>query len=549
VPAANKERKGRDLINTAATGLPIEPSSKLQLITERIILFTLVVYAVFAPHSIAITQGAYLTGATAWAVQLAASRSWKRLRTPVDISLFGFFACCVVSSFLSYEPSLSIKGLKSPAFFLAFYFVCSSIKSLRVARMLCFAIILSCLVNVAYSAAQLARGRGLKIDTIKQGSPLAAEGLIAGDVIVEADGQKIKIEEDLARAIRSRRGRVEMKYLRNESLKEASISRRELMKSLDAEGLGITSSPGRNFRISGFYSHYETYAEVLQMIAALAVGMLLAMRDKKSFAAGFLLVSVALLSGTLILTSTRAAMTALAVAVLVMAAISSGRRAVMAAMIAIILLAPVAMIALERSRGRSIFEFHEGSTTYRLKVWSEALALVRGNPVFGIGKGSEAKLKDKLGLYDNGRLPPGHFHSTPIQIATWWGLPALAFYFSFMAIFFVEMWRSFRRAGEEGKSEAAGIILGVMGALIAFNISSIVHFNFGDGEVVMHLWLMTGLAFGVRRLMKQEADAKSEHKGAPPSAGDSQKNPRPQQEAISESNVRAAGARSNSLPQ
>ncbi len=537
------------MINTAATGLLTDRDSKLHLITERIILFTLVVYALFAPHSIAVTQGAYLTGAAAWVVQLASSRNWKRLRTPADLSLFGFFACCVISSFLSYEPSLSIKGLKSPAFFLAFYFVCNNIKSLRVARILCFALIASCLINVAYSATQLARGRGLRIDTLRQDSPLSAEGLTAGDVIIEADGQKIKIEEDLARAIRSRRGQVEVRYLRNESLREASISRRELIKTLEADGLGMTTSPGRNFRLSGFYSHYETYAEVLQMIAALAFGMLLAMRNKKSAAAVFLLVAVALLSGTLILTSTRAAMTALAVAVLVMAAVSSGRRAVMAAIIAILLLAPIALIALERSRGRSIFEFHEGSTAYRLKVWSEALTLVRTNPVLGIGKGSEAKLKDKLGLYDNGRLPPGHFHSTPIQIAAWWGLPALAFYFSFMAIFFVEMWRSFRRAGREGKSEIAGMILGVMGALIAFNISSIVHFNFGDGEVVMHLWLMTGLAFAVRRLMKQEADSKSEHRGEPPSAEDSQKSPRPQQEAISESSVRAAGAISNSLPQ
>jgi hypothetical protein len=542
-----QKRKGRDLINTAATGLPIERASKLHLVTERIILFTLLVYAVFAPHSIAITQGAYLTGAFVWVVQLAASRDWRRLTTPVDLSLFGFFACCVVSSFLSYEPGLSIKGLKSPAFFLAFYFVCNNVKSLRAARLLCFMIILSCLVNVGYSALQLARGRGLMIDSIRQDSPLAAEGLMAGDVIIEADGQRMKVEQDLAQAIRSRRGRVEVKYMRNESLREALVSRRELMKALDGEGLGITTSPGRNFRLSGFYSHYETYAEVLQMIAALAFGLLLSLRNKKSLYALFLLASFALISGALILTSTRAAMTALAVAALVMAALSSGRRAVMAAMFVIILLAPIAMIALERSRGRTIFEFHEGSTAYRLKVWSEALALVRANPVLGIGKGSEAKLKDKLGLYDKGRLPPGHFHSTPIQIAAWWGLPALAFYFSFMAIFFVEAWRSFARARRENKSEMAGIILGVMGALIAFNISSIVHFNFGDGEVVMHLWLMAGIGFAVRRLIRQ--DSTSEHTGEPPSGEDSQKNPRPQREAISESSVRAAGARSNSLPQ
>jgi len=201
-------------------------------------------------------------------------------------------------------------------------------------------------------------------------------------------------------------------------------------------------------------------------------------------------------------------MIGLAAAAAAMALASSRRRTLAFATLAIFIVAPMAMLAIERTRGPILFDPQEGSTTYRLEVWREALGLIKDHPLLGIGKGSEAKLKEKLGLYDDGRLPPGHFHSTPIQIATWWGLPALVLYFSVMAIFITEAWRLSRRLKAENRLEAWGISVGVLGALVAFNVSSLVHFNFGDGEVVMMFWLMTGLLFAVRRVLIEESDAK-----------------------------------------
>jgi hypothetical protein len=66
-------------------------------------------YAIFAPHSIALTQGAYLIGLGVWAVQLAATRNLNQKTSGVDIALFGFFACCVVSIILVLR-TLSIRA-------------------------------------------------------------------------------------------------------------------------------------------------------------------------------------------------------------------------------------------------------------------------------------------------------------------------------------------------------------------------------------------------------------------------------------------------------
>lgn len=539
------------MINKNDAGEPRTGMHRVQTVTQSIIASLLVIYAFFAPHSIAITQAAFVIGFAAWGVLLVASRKLKQPRTPIDIAVFGFFTCCVISSFFSYELLTSLKGLKSPAFFLAFYFVINNVKSLRMARVLAFVIVASCMVNVLYSAGQIAVGRGLRIDSIRQGGAFDGEVFQVGDVILRADEQKVKTQEDLSRIADESRGRMQITIQRNETIMDASVSRKAIRKSGE-EGvarLGITTAPGRSFRVSGFFSHYETYAEVLQLIAALAVGMFVALPRKRSLKAALLAAAIFLTTVTLIFTSTRAALAGLSLGVLVIALASSRRRALVLAVATILLFAPFAYKAIQSSRGDILFNLKEGSTAYRLEVWREAAGLVRDHPLVGIGKGSEggALLREKYALYNNGKLPPGHFHSTFIQIAAWWGLPALAFYVSMMTIFFFEMWRLGRRLKEKQAWREWGIALGGVGALVAFNVSSLGHFNFGDGEVVMVFWLITGIVFAVRRLTKQESlSDTTARKIETPAEVDSHKNPLPEPEVASESSVRAAAATQNS---
>src|SRR6266404_256980 len=524
-----------------------ERGRQIHLATEWVISFSLVLYAVFAPHSIAVTQTSYLIGLTAWGVQLVATRRLPFRRSPVDIALFGFFACCVVSSFVSYDPLVSIKGLKSPAFFLAFYFVSNKVRSLRFASFLGLALIVSCLVNVGYSAVTLGVGRGLRIDSVSPESPFNSEGIKVGDVILEADDQAVNSQQDLVRIIESQRGRLRLQLGREEALEEISIPRQSIREARGTGfGLGITTAPGRNFRVMGFYSHYETYAEVLQLIAALAVGMLISVPNKRSGAAILLVIAIPLLTGTLILTSTRAALVGFGVAVFWMALASSRRRVLWIAIGSILVVFPLALLAVEHSRGISVFDPEEGSTAYRLEVWREAFGIIKDNPLVGIGKGSEGKLKESLGLYDEGRLPPGHFHSTPVQIAVWWGLLGLIFYYSFMTMFVVKTWRLIKIVKSDSTWQISGIALGGLGAIVAFNVSSFAHFNFGDGEVVMAFWLLTGLAFAVRRIaFEAPVDAQPGQTSAPPSADSSNRSRLRQPAAVSEPSARAARAKPN----
>ncbi|PYT05104.1 MAG: hypothetical protein DMF60_13045 [Acidobacteria bacterium] len=453
-----------------------------------------------------------------------------------------------MSSFLSYDPLVSIKGLKSPAFFLAFYFVSNNVKSVRFGSFLALAMIVSCLVNVGYSGVKLAIGRGIQIESIRGDSPLANESIHKGDIIVAADDTVVNSPEDLTRIIDSQRGRLRLKIQRKEAIVESSIPRQAIKEAggVGFERLGITTSPGRNFRITGFYSHYETYAEVLQLIAAVLIGMLISIPDKSSRLAWFLAGVIPLLAVTLILTSTRAALAGLATGVAIMALASSSRRVVVAALASIVIVLPIALVAVEHSRGISVFDPEEGSTAYRLEIWREAFGIIKDNPLFGIGKGSEAKLKQSLGLYDEGRLPPGHFHSTPVQVAVWWGLVGLIFYCSFMTIFVIETWRLIKLVKPDKRWQLYGIALGGLGAAVAFNVSSLVHFNFGDGEVVMAFWLLTGLTFAARRIASETRDVvTTKHISVPPSPDSSDRNQLPEQAVAFEPSVRVAKAKQN----
>ena len=506
------------MIEAVGTAEPV--LDRINRITELGITGFIVIYALFAPHSIAITQISYMSALLLWIVQVVATRKLRLHKTPVDKALLGFFGCCIISSVLSYAPLTSIEGLRSPSLFLAFYVITNKVGSMRFARALIFALIGSCLINVFYSGVQVAKGRGIQIDTISSESPFREINLETGDIILRANRQRVSSIDDISRAIDSGSDQLLVTYQRKETIYETSLSGETTvaLKGAGVEPLGMITSTGRNFRITGFYNHYETYAEVLQMIAALAIGVFIAHKPKSSVTGVFLSFSILAIIAALIMTSTRASMVGLATAIVVMSITSFRLRTTLLVCMLIAVIIPVAVFTVERSRGISFFDPNEGSTSYRLVVWREALNIIKQHPVVGIGKGSDGLLRERFGLFGNGTLPPGHFHSTPMQIATWWGLPALACYAALMTIFLVHGLRLIRRARSANNARLWGIALGTTGALIAFNVSSIVHWNFGDGEVAMVLWLLAGLAVTAGRVSVEQhpaREARLEHPGEP----------------------------------
>jgi hypothetical protein len=63
------------------------------------------------------------------------------------------------------------------------------------------------------------------------------------------------------------------------------------------------------------------------------------------------------------------------------------------------------------------------------------------------------------------------------------------------------LWRSQRQASKENWIER-GIVLGALGGLVGFMFSGVVHYNWGDSEVVMIFYLLMGLSLVVCRITR-----------------------------------------------
>src|SRR6266481_1941903 len=84
---------------------------------DRLIVVFLFLFAAFAPHSIAVTQIAWMLGMVLWVVRFAFHPVPVFHKTPLDYVLLGFFIITGMSAFFSYEPWVSIGKLRAASLF------------------------------------------------------------------------------------------------------------------------------------------------------------------------------------------------------------------------------------------------------------------------------------------------------------------------------------------------------------------------------------------------------------------------------------------------
>ena len=182
------------------------------------IIACLFLIALFAPHSIAVTQTAWLLGMTLWVVRFAFYPRPTLYRSPLDYALLGFFVLSGISAFFSYSPMMSIGKMRAASLFTIVYLVSQNVRSLRVVRLLALTLIASCMMNVFLTAGQFAIGKGVKVQGVRPESPLSKAvfrtrsvmqptPIVDGDTIWQVDGRDVGSPEELAAALASGRSR------------------------------------------------------------------------------------------------------------------------------------------------------------------------------------------------------------------------------------------------------------------------------------------------------------------------------------------------------
>ncbi|HST53028.1 MAG TPA: O-antigen ligase family protein [Pyrinomonadaceae bacterium] len=475
------------------------------------------IYALAAAHSIAASWIGLSAAILAWLVRAAATRRTGVRRTPLDLPLWLFFAWTALSCFLSAEPRVSIPKLVNVSTLLMFYLT-QSMLTRRNAILLACVLIVSASAGVLWGAGELVVGRGVVVRALDADSPLRAQTPLGeGDAVWRVNGRRVTSVAEIDDAIRQTRAgaRASLSVISHGEHVEwpGVVVTEEMRRSPSPSGI---DGGGRthNFRASGWTRHYETFAESLQIIAQLALGLALAawLRRKRDeerddartsagndgrvkvrrglMSAALPAVAFLILAAGIALTAMRTTLVAFAVGACVVAwrAARGRQRAAVVAVVAVIL--ALGALAVWRTRASGALELKDSSSDMRLEVARIAARRVLVHPLFGHGMDAVHEHWNEWGFPGTDML---HAHSTPIQLAFDRGIPALIFWLWLMYVF----WRLASRAEtmwrDAPDAPTHGLALGIAGALAGFLASSLVNYNFGDSEIALLVWWMMGV--------------------------------------------------------
>jgi len=490
---------------------PVKGAKPKELIVlDRALMASLVLFALAAPHSIAVTQGAFLLGMVLWIARIAIRRSLDYRPMVLEVPILIFAWLSMLAAIFSYEPAVSLLKVRSVGLFLIVFLVAQNLPNREWGKRLALLLVGSCFLNVGYVFWQKAVGRGVRVLELDEGSPLRRAGIEPGDVVLEVEGRTVRSLAQIAAASAPRWGQSVRLFV----FRPEVYFRREVFLPRDAPAenplLIRRWEAWTQFRASGFYGwNYVTYAEVVQLIGSLMLGVFLALPNKRSARGLLALLGVGAIGYAVALTVTRAVWGAFALSAFVMLLSRWGRKAVVMAIVALVLVAPVGARFVRQVRSIPLLSVREPSTAYRLTVWREGVQLLFSRPkhwVLGIGMDSLKVRWREWGMFQGGRLPLGHMHSSPLQIALERGIPALVCWLWWFARYLQMLRRGVRSEAVRRDPTIAGIYLGTLGGTLGFLASSLVHYNFGDSEAIMIVYFQMGLIEGFHRLEREGAE-------------------------------------------
>ncbi len=478
----------------------------------------LCLYAIFAPHSIAASWLGLSLVVLGWLARTLVTRRTGLKRTPLDLPLWLFFAWSILSALCSAEPRISLLKLISVSTFLIYYCV-QAMVTRRTAILLAGLLLASGCAGVVWSIIETVRGRGVVIETITPDSPLRAPmNLRVGDTVWRVNGRHVNSMTELADALRRAPSGVPLRLsviTHGEHVEWTGPPvTEEIKNSSPPAGLYGTERTHR-FRASGWTRHYETFAELLQILAQLALGGALALLQRRAaihtpnmrlrgalYTAAFILLAVGIA-----LTAMRTVLFGFVVGacvVLLRWRTGASARARVAVLCVVMLVCALGAGAVWRTRATGALSLQDDSAQLRREVARQTLARIPLHPIFGHGMDAVHLHWHEWGFPGTDML---HAHSTPLQLAFDRGLPALLLWLWLILTFWLFTTRAERRWRGSPERAAHGLLLGATGALAGFCASALVNYNFGDAEVTLLLWWLMGAVVRVTTSRTAETTA------------------------------------------
>ncbi len=233
-------------------------------------------------------------------------------------------------------------------------------------------------------------------------------------------------------------------------------------------------------RIRGPFSHYQTFAGVLLIGDLLLIARIVSGQGWRRL---WHWAALALINWTLFLTLTRGPWVALGVTLTAYVLLRARRYFPVYVAIAVVGVTAVAIFVPDSAeRLRSINDVRDASTYDRVCMLDAGLHMIAERPFTGLGPGM---VKELYPIYRHPtamRFTVPHLHNTFVQLAAERGLLALAAYLWLMGASLALAWRAYRREGG-WRGGRADLYVGVILALLAFNIGGLFEDNWRDTEV------------------------------------------------------------------
>jgi len=467
---------------------------------QRIALAGLAIYVAFAPHSVAASVIGVSIAGIGWLIRTIQTGNLGLRRSKFDLIIVLSLLWTGLSALFSEEPRISIAKLQASWCVFLFYLARATITRSS-ALALIGLLIVSGSAGALYSGFDLLRGRGVVVETIFVDSPLQQAGVQPGDTVWQINRHRVYSTADVDRLL--------AEAPPNTPITVGIISRGEQVERLITPAQPMTSEVigterNHRFRASGWTRHYQTFAELMQMIALLALGLALAnLRNhgpNKYFRIA--IAAAALLTAGLVFTAMRTVIVAFVIGASVIALRSIRGKLKIVFTFALFFVLAFGAVVVWETRDPSALLLGDSSSSLRSQVARVGLSRILIHPIFGHGMDAMQKHWSEWGFPGKDML---HLHSTPLQLAFDRGLPMLALWLWLVIAFWLFVARAERGAADLSDTNSYGIQLGILGALTGFLVSSLVNYNYGDAEVAMMFWFLMGVSHRLHGLITDES--------------------------------------------
>jgi O-antigen ligase len=252
-------------------------------------------------------------------------------------------------------------------------------------------------------------------------------------------------------------------------------------------------------RVYSFFDNPNACASVMVFFCPLMLTMTIyakGFRAKLVFAAAFLLGT-----GTLLLTFSRGAWVAFAVAVAVVVLIAKPRLIPVFVVLAFVALPLVPKNVV--ARFLTIFGGEDSSINSRTYIYTAMYKLIRANPIAGVGLGTTnlKEVMDNSGFY-KATFPFVHAHSVYFEV---WAESGIIAFVSFVLAMLCGIKKGVKTAkNASGSRVSAGAALGAVGGLSGALVFSLTDYTMSYPRVLMLFWFLFAIIYAAAGVMKKD---------------------------------------------